>query len=81
LSVIILDFHESVHRDTIMKGTNKMQLYRLIYYYKSALRVSDDVSPIIGSTCLYLQYLVVFTQAAAGWCLEWFSTQPRHQSL
>ena len=27
-----LDIHESVHRDTIMKVTNKMQLYRLIYY-------------------------------------------------
>ena len=26
------DVHESVHRDTIMKVTNKMQLYRLIYY-------------------------------------------------
>ena len=24
--------HKSVHRDTIMKVTNKMQLYRLIYY-------------------------------------------------
>jgi len=27
-----LDVHHSVHRDTIMKVTNKMQLYRLIYY-------------------------------------------------
>jgi len=26
------DIHESVHRDTIMKVTNKMQLYMLIYY-------------------------------------------------
>jgi len=26
-----------------MKVTNKMQLYRLIYYSKSALHVSDDV--------------------------------------
>ena len=26
------DVHESVHRDMIMKVTNKMQLYRLIYY-------------------------------------------------
>jgi len=26
------DIHEYVHRDTIMKVTNKMQLYRLIYY-------------------------------------------------
>jgi len=26
------DIHESVHRDIMMKVTNKMQLYRLIYY-------------------------------------------------
>ena len=26
------DVHESMHRDTTMKRTNKMQLYRLIYY-------------------------------------------------
>jgi len=25
-------------------------------------------TPIISSTLLYLQYLVVFTQDAAGWC-------------
>jgi hypothetical protein len=25
-------------------------------------------SPVIRSTWLYLQYLVVFTQVAAGWC-------------
>jgi len=28
----VLDVHESVHRDTIMEITNKMQLYKLIYY-------------------------------------------------
>jgi len=27
-------------------------------------------SPIIRSIRLHLQYLVVFTQVAAGWCLE-----------
>jgi hypothetical protein len=32
-----------MHRDTIMKVTNKMQLYRLIYFSLSALHVSDDV--------------------------------------
>ena len=37
------DLHESVHRDIIMKVTNKMQLYRLIYYSKLALHVSGDV--------------------------------------
>jgi len=29
----MFDVHESVHRDTIMKVTNKVQLYRLIYYF------------------------------------------------
>jgi hypothetical protein len=37
------DVHESVHSDTIMKVTNKMQLYRLIYFSQSALHVSGDV--------------------------------------
>ena len=37
------DVYESVHRDTIMKVTNKMQLYRLIYYSQSTLHVSEDV--------------------------------------
>ena len=36
------DVHESVHRDTIMKVTNKMQLYRLIYYSKSALQLLNE---------------------------------------
>jgi hypothetical protein len=36
-------------------------------------------SPIIMSTWLYLQYVVVFTQAAAGWYLEGVETHPRHQ--
>jgi len=38
-----LDVRESVHRDTIVKVTNKMQLYRLIYFSLSALHVSGDV--------------------------------------
>ena len=32
-------------------------------------------SPISKSTWLYLQYLVVFTQVAAGWFLEWVETE------
>jgi hypothetical protein len=32
-------------------------------------------SLIIRSTWLYLQYLVVFTQVAAGWCLGCFETE------
>jgi hypothetical protein len=27
-----LTFHESVHRDVVMKVTNKIQQYTLIYY-------------------------------------------------
>jgi hypothetical protein len=34
------DVHESVYRDTIMKVSNKMQLYRLVYFSLSALHVS-----------------------------------------
>jgi len=30
--------------------------------------------PIMRSTWLYLQYLVVFTQVAAGWYPEWVET-------
>jgi len=29
---LLLDIHESMHRDITMKATNKMQLYRLICY-------------------------------------------------
>jgi len=32
LDQTLLDVHESVHRDTTMKITNEMNLYRLIYY-------------------------------------------------
>jgi hypothetical protein len=38
-----LDVHESVHSDKIMKETNKMQLYRLIYFPLSALHVSGNI--------------------------------------
>jgi len=31
--------------------------------------------PIVRSTWLYLQYLVVFTLVAAGWCLGWVETE------
>ena len=32
-------------------------------------------SPIIRSTWLYLQHLLVFTQVAAGWCYGWVETK------
>jgi hypothetical protein len=28
---------------------------------------------------LYLQHLVIFTNAADGWCHGWVETHPRHQ--
>ena len=49
-----LDVHGFVHRDIIVKITNNMQLYRLIYYSKSALHVLGDV-------CVHRQeHLTVF---------------------
>jgi len=46
-------------------------LYRLIYYSKSALHVSDVAfahhQEHLG---VYIQYLAVFTQVAAGWCRQ-----------
>jgi len=60
-----------MHRDTTMKITTKM-------HYVDSFIISSQVymflvmfPPIIRSTWPYLQYLVVFTQVAAGWCLEW----------
>ena len=50
-----VDIHESVHRDTIMKVTNKMQLYGLIYYSQSVLHVSSDVF------AHHQEHLTVFT--------------------
>jgi len=40
---MFFDVPESVGLDTIMKLTNNMQLYRLIYYSKSAVHVSGDI--------------------------------------
>ena len=59
----------------IMKVTNKMQLYRLIYYSIQLYMFRAMFLPIIRSTWLYLQYLVVFTQVAGGWCLGWVETE------
>ena len=50
----------------IMKVTNKMQLYRLIYFSLSALHVSGDVFAQSLGALDYLQYLVVFTHVVAG---------------
>ena len=50
-----LDVHESVHLDTIMKITHKMQLYSLIYYSKLPLHVSGDVF------AHHQEHLTVFT--------------------
>jgi len=57
-----LDVHESAHRDTIMKVTNKMQLYRLIYFCLSALHVSGDVFTH------HQEHLTVFTVSGSFHC-------------
>jgi hypothetical protein len=67
-----LDVHESMHRDTIMKVTNKMQLYRLIYFYLSVLHVSGDVF------VHHQEHLTVFTVSSSihsGCCrlVSWMS--------
>jgi len=52
-----------------MNTTNEMQLYRLIFSQLYMFRVM--FSPIIRSTWLYLQHLVVFTNVAVGWQRHW----------
>jgi hypothetical protein len=44
----------------------QMQLCRLFYFSSQLYMFRAVFSPIIRSTWLYLQYLVVFTQVAAG---------------
>ena len=56
---IWLDVYESVHHDTVMKTTNKMQLCRLVYYSLSALHVSGDVF------VHHLVHLTVFTASGS----------------
>jgi hypothetical protein len=68
----IFDVHESVHRDIIVKVTNKIQLYRLIYYSKSALHVSGDVF------AHHQEHLTVFTVSGSVhpsccWLVSWMS--------
>ena len=64
-----------MHRDTIMKVTNKMQLHRLIYFSLSALHVSGDVFAHHQEHLTVFTDLVVFTQVAAGCCLGWVGTE------
>jgi hypothetical protein len=64
------DIHESVHRDTNMKITDKMH-YRDQFIIASQVYMFRAMfSSNIRSICLCLQYLVVFTQVAAGWCRQ-----------
>jgi hypothetical protein len=55
----MLDIHESVQRDIMMKVINKLQLYRLFYYFWSALHVSSDVF------AHYQEHLPVFTASGS----------------
>jgi len=63
------DVHESVHRDTTMKITNKMHYAGSFIIPNQLYRFRANFSPITRSTRLYLQYLVVFTQVVASWFL------------
>jgi hypothetical protein len=65
-----LDVHESLHRDTTIKLTNKMHYIDQFIIPSRLYMFLAMFSPIISSTWLYLQYLVVFTQVAAGWCRQ-----------
>jgi len=77
--------HESVNRDIIMKATNKMQLYRLIYYSYSALHVSGKVF------AHYREHLTLFTASGSihssrcqlvswmSWNWNCVSNHPWHQ--
>jgi hypothetical protein len=69
-----LDVREFVHRNTTMKITNKMHYIDLFIIQSRLYMFRAMFSPIIRSTWLYLQYLVVFTQVAAGWCPQWVET-------
>jgi len=68
---ILLVVHESVHRDTTMKITNKMHYVDEFIISSQLYMFWAMFSPIIRSTWLYLQYLVVLTQVAAGQQLGW----------
>jgi hypothetical protein len=39
----LFEVYKSAHRDIIMNVTNKIQLYRLMYYSYSALHISGNV--------------------------------------
>jgi hypothetical protein len=63
------DVNESLHRDITRQITNKMQYIDLFIILSQLYMFRAMFSSIIRSTWLYLQYLVVFTQVAADWCL------------
>ena len=64
------DVHESMHRNTTMKITNNMHYIEYFIIPSGLYMFRAMFSPIIMSTWLYLQYLVLFNQVVAGWCLE-----------
>jgi len=56
---------ETETSNVIMKGTNKMQLYRSIYFSLSTLHISSDVF------AHHQEHLTVFTVSGSihqGWC-------------
>jgi hypothetical protein len=70
-----LNVHEYVHRGTTVKIAKKMHYLDKFIIVSRLYMFREMFSLIIKSTLQYLQYLLVFTQVAAGWCPEWFETQ------
>ena len=64
-----------------MEVTSKMQLHRLIYFLCQLYMFRAMFSSIIRNTRLYLHYVVVFSQVAAGWCLGCVENAMLHSSI
>jgi hypothetical protein len=60
--------------NTTMKITNKTH-YGILIIPSRLYMFQAMFLPIIRSTWMYLQYLVKFSQVAAGWCPEWVQTK------
>jgi hypothetical protein len=64
-----------------MKITNKMRYIDEFMIPSWLYKFRTMFSPIVRSTWLYLQYLVVFSQVAASWCLGWFEIAKQFQLI
>jgi hypothetical protein len=76
-----LDVHDSMHRDVTIKITKKMHYIDWFIIPNQLYMFRAMILSIIRSIWLYLQYLVVFTQVSAGWCLGWVETAKHFQLI